>query len=170
MSEKFKVFILINTDVAQIKKVSEKLLEYKEIENIHELYGQYDVLVKVVADNRVNAEEFMETKIRHIPGVTRSETLVVSETIKEGGNESTGLNDSVAYILFTVKYGKTREVSEKLAKRDEVERVHELYGQFDIIAKVKTKTNRELEDFLQKNIRQIEDVEGTETLVVSDVP
>lgn len=170
MSEKFKLFVLMNTDVTQIKKVSEKLLTYEEVENVHELYGQYDIIIRVVADNRVKAEEFLEKEIRHNPGVRRTETLVVSEAIKEGDEDTIGLNESEVYILITVKYGEKRKVSDKLAKRNEVGGVYEIYGQFDVIAKIKAKTNKELEDFIQKNIRSIEGVEGTETLVVSDVP
>ena len=170
MSEKFKAFILMNIGIAHIKKVSAKLLEFKELENIHELYGQYDVIVKLVTENRVKAEEFIEKEIRQNPAIGGTETLVVSETIKEGDNETTGLNEAEVYILFTVKYGKEEDVSQKLAGFDEVERVHILYGQYDLIAKIKCKTNRGLEDFIQKNIRSMKDVETTETLVVSDVP
>lgn len=170
MSEKFKAFILINTDVTHTKKVSEKLLKAKEVENIHELYGQYDIILKIVVDNRIKAEDFLEQKIRHTQGIQGTETLVVAKTIKESGTATTGLNEAEAYILFLVKYGKKSDLSKQLQKHKEVETVHELYGQFDIIAKVKAKTNTELEDFIQKNIRTQKDVEGTETLIVSDVP
>jgi len=170
MTEKFKAFVLINTDVTHIKKVSGKLLKYKEIENIHELYGQYDIILKLVTDNRIKAEEFIEDKVRHIKGIQGTETLVVAKTIKESGTATTGLNEAEAYILFMVKYGEKLDVSKLLGKHKEVESVHELYGQFDVIAKVKVKTQTELEDFIQKNIRQLKEVEGTETLIVSDVP
>lgn len=170
MSEEFKAFILINTEIADIKSVSAKLLEFKELENIHELYGQYDIIVKLVSDNRIKAEDFIEKNIRHMPGVNRNEILVVSETVKEGDNHTTGLNEAEVYVLFTVKYGKEIDVSNKLKNFTEVERIHKLYGQYDIIAKIKCKTNKELEDFIQKNIRSTQYVESTETLVVSDVP
>lgn len=170
MKEKFKAFVLLNTGIAKIKKVSGKLLKYKEIENIHELYGQYDIIIKMVVDNRIKAEEFLEKRIRHLPEIKGTETLVVSRTAKESGTGTTGLNEAEVYILFTIKYGKKTEVSKTLAKYEQVESLHELYGQYDIIAKLKAKTRRELEDFIQEKIRKIRDVEGTETLVVSDVP
>ena len=63
-----------------------------------------------------------------------------------------GTNEAEIYMLINTKYGKKRKVSQKLAKFSQVERVHELYGQFDIIIKVKEQTKRALEDFIQKNI------------------
>lgn len=74
------------------------------------------------------------------------------------------------YMLIVTRYGKTRDVSEQLLELDKIENVHELYGQYDIIINIKGDSIREIEDFIMKNIRTINDIERTETLVVSDVP
>ena len=74
------------------------------------------------------------------------------------------------YILIITKYGKKKDVSNKLLKFKEIENVHELYGQYDIIIKVKTTDMAKLEDFIQRNVRAITDIEGTETLGISDIP
>ena len=77
---------------------------------------------------------------------------------------------SLVYILIVTKYGKKKDVSNKLLKFPEIEDVHELYGQYDIIIKVSAPDMKRLEDFIQKNIRSIKEIEGTQTLVVSDIP
>ena len=77
---------------------------------------------------------------------------------------------ALVYILIVTKYGKKKEVSNKLLKFPEIEDVHELYGQYDIVIKVSAPDMRRLEDFIQKNIRSIKEIDGTQTLVVSDIP
>lgn len=170
MKDKSEAFILITIDPAKIKNTSQYLLGLDMLENVHELYGQYDVIVKVVAAHRGKLDDFIDEKIRGVKGIRGVETLIVAEPIKEGGTKTTGLNESEVYILINTKYGKKRNVSKKLAKFSQVERVHELYGQFDILVKIKETTNRRLEDFIQRNIRSINNIKNTETLVVSDVP
>jgi len=168
--EKFEAFILVTLEPSMIKKTSQYLLDQDKIKNIHELYGQYDILLKVVADSAADLDDFCEQKLRHIAGIKGTETLIVSQVVKEGDNKTTGTNESEIYMLINTKYGKKRKVSQKLAKFHQVERVHELYGQFDILIKIKEATNKAIEDFIQKSIRSIGEIEDTETLVVADVP
>ena len=78
--------------------------------------------------------------------------------------------EAQAYILIVTTFGKTKEVSNKLITLDFVENVHELYGQYDIIVKVKVPTLKELEKTIQERIRSISEIQRTETLVVSDAP
>ena len=76
----------------------------------------------------------------------------------------------LVYILVITKYGMKKEVSKKLLKFKEIEDIHELYGQYDIILKIRAENMDVLENFIQKSIRSISDIEGTQTLVVSDIP
>ncbi len=77
---------------------------------------------------------------------------------------------AVVYMLIITRYGKKKNVSNHLLKFDEIENLHELYGRWDIIAKIKAKDMAALEGFIQKNIRTMPDIHGTETLVISDIP
>ena len=80
------------------------------------------------------------------------------------------MTNALVYILVITKYGKKKAVADKLLRFKEIEDIHELYGQFDIIAKISAPDIKKLEDFIQNNIRNIKDIEGTQTLVVSDIP
>ena len=74
-----KAFILISTDPSMIKKTSEHLLTLDRVQNIHELYGQFDIIIKVITENRSDLDDFSEDSIRHLPGIRRTETLIVSD-------------------------------------------------------------------------------------------
>ena len=62
-------------DIAsQIKKVMEEVGVKAEV---YVVYGEYDVVVKVEADDLRKIDEFV-TKVRRLPGVMRSVTLISS--------------------------------------------------------------------------------------------
>lgn len=75
-----------------------------------------------------------------------------------------------AYILINTKYGREKEVAHELMELEQVENVHILYGQYDLITKVSALTMDDLEKFILNNIRSMRDIESTQTLIVSDVP
>lgn len=170
MADKFEIFILITTDLPKVKEVSNLLLEFPMVENVHELYGRFDIITKIVGKDQVEVEKFVSKNIRSVAAIDRTETLVVSNIIKEIPNGNSEEKKAEAYMLVNIKYGKKKDVAKKLAKFDEIERVHELYGQYDVLIKIKTRTPKMLEDFIQKNIRSIKHIEETETLIVADVP
>ncbi|MBW2982622.1 Lrp/AsnC ligand binding domain-containing protein [Candidatus Woesearchaeota archaeon] len=78
--------------------------------------------------------------------------------------------NALVYILIITSYGKKKSVANKLLKFNQIEDVHEIYGQYDIIIKVSAPDIKKLEDFIQNNIRTIKDIQATQTLVVSDIP
>ena len=172
MAKPFSVFILMAVDIQKLKKISNYLLRQRLIENVHELYGRFDILVRLIGKDQDEVEQFIHQKIRSVPPIKRTETLVVSHTLKETPSKRRmgGLKRSEAYILLVTKYGKKRDVAKKLIPFDEIERVEELYGQYDILVKLKARTQKQLEEFNVEHIRSIKDVETTETLLVSDVP
>ena len=75
---------------------------------------------------------------------------------------------ALAYMLATVARGRIDAVSQRLMKLKEVENTHQLYGQWDIIIKIRTKTMADLRDFVEK-VRKLDGITGTETLLASDV-
>jgi len=74
------------------------------------------------------------------------------------------------FMMISTEPSKIRGLSKKLMKYSEVSDLHELYGEWDIILKIKSKTPQEVEDFIREKIRIIPEIKGTRTLVVSDIP
>ena len=74
----------------------------------------------------------------------------------------------VVYMLLTTKYGKEKDVSEYLMRFKEVDDVHILYGQFDVIVKLEAKDMKTIEDFIFNKVRTNKDIESSETLIAAD--
>ncbi|MCP8319290.1 MAG: Lrp/AsnC ligand binding domain-containing protein [Candidatus Methylarchaceae archaeon HK01B] len=70
----------------------------------------------------------------------------------------------IAFVLLSVESGSDRAIMEKL-KDMAVEEAYEIYGAYDIIAKIKAESVERLKEIVMK-IRKIKDVRTTLTLVV----
>jgi len=75
-----------------------------------------------------------------------------------------------AYILVKVQVGSERDIFNKLKKMNEVEDVNELYGEWDIIAKVKVNKLEDLDSLISDKIRavkEIKEVEGESDIIIN---
>lgn len=73
----------------------------------------------------------------------------------------------VAYVLITTATGKEAQVLEHMRKLPGFTEVHQLFGQFDMIAKVETKDYDVLCDTVLGRIRTIPGVTSTRTLITA---
>ncbi|MFB6088864.1 MAG: Lrp/AsnC family transcriptional regulator [Candidatus Aenigmatarchaeota archaeon] len=77
-----------------------------------------------------------------------------------------------AFILVEVEYPKSKEefsqehVAREIDKYGQVEQVSMVTGETDIVIKVRTESVDKLNYFLTKKLREIEGVDGTETMIV----
>ncbi len=71
----------------------------------------------------------------------------------------------IAYVFLTLKKGGETNVAEMLRKMEGVLDVAELYGEYDVIAKVEKESMEDLQKFLIKNVRPIKEVEQTSTMI-----
>ncbi len=72
-----------------------------------------------------------------------------------------------AYILIKVDVGAERKVAEKLKTLKEIKDVNELYGEWDIIAKIEVPTIEDLDALITERIRDICDIRLTSTMIVA---
>jgi len=72
------------------------------------------------------------------------------------------------YLLIQTRHGKSMIVHSALSKFEEIREIHEIYGRFDLIAKVETETQDELQHFIQNKFRITEHIRYAETLVAVD--
>lgn len=68
-------FVLISTAPAKEHDVYEKLREVPEIVELHPLFGEYDLIAKIEADDFNVLGQIVVDKIRTIPGVIDTKTL-----------------------------------------------------------------------------------------------
>lgn len=74
----------------------------------------------------------------------------------------------VAFILCVTHAGKENAVMEKLLELKEVAEAHVVYGEYDVIAKVKLDDLKRLDTFVVDKIRSIDDIEVTSTMISSE--
>jgi DNA-binding Lrp family transcriptional regulator len=71
--------VLIQTEIGAESTVMEKLYEIPEVTEIYIVYGIYDVIVKVEADTLERIREVITSKIRKLPEIRTTSTMVIVE-------------------------------------------------------------------------------------------
>jgi len=72
------VYVLIISEMGSEQHVIEKLLKINEIKEVNQLWGAYDVVVKVVGPALDDVREIITGKIRMIEGIKTTVSLIVS--------------------------------------------------------------------------------------------
>ena len=75
-----KAVILINTDVGMEEEVMKELLKIPEVKEVHLVYGIYDVVAFIEAASHDELRNVIVTKIRKIPHVKSTTTMIIIET------------------------------------------------------------------------------------------
>ena len=73
-----------------------------------------------------------------------------------------------AYVLINSEIGKESDVLEELKNVEGVKEAFTVYGVYDVIAKVETKTVRELKEVVIAKIRKLDYVKSTLTMIVME--
>ena len=71
----------------------------------------------------------------------------------------------IAYVLLTCDLGYEKTIIQDLEHIDSVKEVHGVYGAYDIIAKVENSEKGKLRETIVWNIRKLEHVRSTLTLM-----
>jgi len=72
-----------------------------------------------------------------------------------------------AYILINAEKGKEQEVYDGLLDMSEISDAHLLFGEWDVVAKVKLDSNQDLGTFILDKVRPLEGVNITSTLIIA---
>lgn len=76
-------YILITVKDRQESKVAAELVTSKYVENIHLLYGMYDIILKVKAIDLDDLHKFTVDTLSQIKEIDRTATLIVADKTKE---------------------------------------------------------------------------------------
>ncbi len=82
-----EVFMLIRTRHGKVRLVKNALSKFSEIKSIHEVYGRFDLVCQIEAENYEKLKEFIQNKIRITEHIKYTETLVVSDLEDEAPEE-----------------------------------------------------------------------------------
>lgn len=70
-----------------------------------------------------------------------------------------------AFVLLNVSRDLVNETAEKLVEMDGVSEVHSIAGRFDLVAVLRVPNNERLADLVTDEIRQLDGIENSETLI-----
>ncbi len=74
-----KAYVLIAIEGMEPNKIAGELMKIEEVENLHLLYGEYDLIAFVKSDNLINLKELALEKIGKVKGVIKTSTLIVAD-------------------------------------------------------------------------------------------
>ena len=79
-------YILVNCAVGSEEKIINEIAKLSDVKEVRGTYGVHDIFVKVKADNTEILNQTITSKIRKVPGITSTVTLVVIE--EQGGRSN----------------------------------------------------------------------------------
>lgn len=72
---------------------------------------------------------------------------------------------AIAYVLINCNTGSEESIIQELKSIIGVTETHGIFGAYDIIAKLDTKTGQELRDIITLKIRKIDGIRSTLTMI-----
>jgi DNA-binding Lrp family transcriptional regulator len=64
------------------REVCQKLIEFNEVVQADIIFGEYDVIAKIATQDIGTLEEFVSLKVRNVPNVLVTSTMIVSREYK----------------------------------------------------------------------------------------
>ena len=71
-----KAYVLIVTDPARTKDVYAQLQEIREIVEVHEVMGPYDIVCEIEVDDLTQVPPILGERVRRVPGIESTTSLV----------------------------------------------------------------------------------------------
>jgi DNA-binding Lrp family transcriptional regulator len=75
-------YILFKVNSGTERAVCQKLVEFDEVLHADIIFGEYDVVAKIVTQDLGTLEEFVSDKIRNVPNVLVTSTMIISREYK----------------------------------------------------------------------------------------
>jgi DNA-binding Lrp family transcriptional regulator len=75
----------------------------------------------------------------------------------------------IAFVAINVELGSEKELLKELKQIEGVKEVYVVYGVYDMLVKVEAETNDKLKNVVFANIRRLEKVRSTITMMVAEV-
>ena len=77
-----KAYIMLNVDTGREDEICKELVKHDEVEEASTIYGQYDALIKVGAEDMKHLDKFILQDLRGISNITLTATMIISKEYK----------------------------------------------------------------------------------------
>jgi len=75
-------YVLFKVASGTEREVSQKLIEFNEVIQADIVFGEYDVIARMSTDNLNALEGFVSQKVRTVPNVLVTSTMIISREYK----------------------------------------------------------------------------------------
>jgi DNA-binding Lrp family transcriptional regulator len=72
-------FVLITSETGRETEIEDKIKEMEYVKEVYLVYGQYDIIVRITAENQAEIKSVVFSKIRNLKGIRSTLTLAVVE-------------------------------------------------------------------------------------------
>jgi len=77
-----QAYVLFKVSSGTEKEACKKIADFDEVLVAGVVYGEYDVIAKISVPNMMGLEEFVTEKIRKVPSVILTSTMIISREYK----------------------------------------------------------------------------------------
>lgn len=77
-----KAYIMLNLKTGKEDEICKELVKHDEVEEVATIYGQYDALIKVGAEDMNHLDNFILQDLRGISNITLTATMIISKEYK----------------------------------------------------------------------------------------
>ena len=162
----------MNCDLGSEKEVIANLKSIDGIKEAHGTLGLYDIVAQLESESDEKIQDIVTGKIRRMPKIhstmtlTRSESGELFHTSEKLIGAMLGQNNSQAYVVIHSDRGKEYEILKNLSHIPEVKEADVVFGYYDVLGKVESSNNKQLENVITKAIRSIPHILSSMTLNV----
>ena len=73
-------YVLVTLNPGTEKNMLEKVSHFNEVTRVSMMYGEYDAIIKVCTENLEDLNQFLTDKLRVLPDIFQTATLIVAKT------------------------------------------------------------------------------------------
>jgi len=77
-----QAYILFKVRMGTEREVCRKIASFDEVLRVGIIYGEYDVIAKIAVPNLQALEEFLSVKIRKVPSIILTSTMIIAREYK----------------------------------------------------------------------------------------
>ena len=74
-----KAFVLMNAELGSEDSLVNELKKLESVKEVYQVYGVYDIVAQVESDTMDKVKEIITWKLRKLPGVKSTLTMIVME-------------------------------------------------------------------------------------------
>ena len=75
-------YVLFKVGSGTEREVAKKLIEFREVLQADLIFGEYDVVAKVITKDLDALEDFISVQVRNVPNVLVTSTMIISREYK----------------------------------------------------------------------------------------